>query len=29
MFVDVDRSPAAVITVYRTSKIDTYWRSES
>ena len=29
VFVDVDRSPAEVITVYRTSKIDRYWRSES
>ena len=29
VFVDVDRSPAEVITVYRTSKIDKYWRSES
>jgi hypothetical protein len=29
MFVDVDRSPAEVITVYRTSKIDKSWRSES
>lgn len=29
VFVDVDRNPAEVITVYRTSKIGTYWRSES
>ena len=29
VFVDVDRSPAEVVTVYRTSKIDKYWRSES
>ena len=28
VFVDVDRSPAEVVTAYRTSKIDTYWRSE-
>ncbi len=24
--VDVDRTPAAVVTVYRTSKISKYWR---
>jgi hypothetical protein len=24
-FVDVDRDPAEVVTVYRTSKIDKYW----
>ena len=29
VFVDVDRSPAEVITVYRTSRIDKYWRSEA
>jgi hypothetical protein len=29
VFVDVDRSPAEVVTVYRTSKIDKYWRTES
>ncbi len=28
VFVDVDRSPAEVVTVYRTSKIEKYWRSE-
>ena len=28
-FVDVDRRPAEVVTVYRTSKIAKYWRSES
>jgi hypothetical protein len=28
VFVDVDRSPAEVVTAYRTSKIDKYWRSE-
>ena len=27
-FVDVDRRPAEVVTVYRTSKIAKYWRSE-
>jgi hypothetical protein len=26
VFVDVDRTPAEVVTVYRTSKIDKYWR---
>ena len=26
VFVDVDRRPAEVVTVYRTSKIDKYWR---
>jgi hypothetical protein len=28
VFVDVDRSPAEVVTVYRTSKISKYWRNE-
>lgn len=28
VFVDVDRSPAEVVTAYRTSKIDKYWRRE-
>jgi len=26
VFVDVDQSPAEVVTAYRTSKIDKYWR---
>jgi hypothetical protein len=26
VFVDVDREPAEVVTVYRTSKIHKYWR---
>lgn len=26
VFVDVDRSPAEVVTAYRTSKIAKYWR---
>ena len=26
--VDVDRSPAEVVTAYRTSKIEKYWRIE-
>jgi hypothetical protein len=26
VFVDVDHSPAEVVTTYRTSKIDKYWR---
>jgi len=29
VFIDTDRSPPEVVTVYRTSKIDKYWRSES
>lgn len=28
IFVDVDRDPAEVVTVYRTSKIMKYWRNE-
>jgi hypothetical protein len=27
VFVDVDRSPAEVVTVYRTSRIEKYWRA--
>lgn len=26
-FVDVDREPVEVVTVYRTSKIEKYWRN--
>jgi hypothetical protein len=26
VFVDVDRQPAEVVTVYRTSKVSKYWR---
>ena len=29
VFVDVDRSPAEVVTAYRTSKIEKYWRRQS
>lgn len=29
VFVDVDREPAEVVTVYRTSKIAKYWRAET
>jgi hypothetical protein len=29
VFVDVDRTPAEVVTVYRTSKINKYWRAKS
>ncbi len=29
VFVDVDRRPAEVVTAYRTSKIDKYWRRQS
>lgn len=28
VFVDIDREPAKVVTAYRTSKIDKYWRPE-
>jgi hypothetical protein len=28
VFVDVDRRPAAVVTVYRTSRIEKYWRND-
>ncbi|RME73381.1 MAG: DUF4258 domain-containing protein [Chloroflexi bacterium] len=26
IFVDIDRQPAEVVTVYRTSKVEKYWR---
>lgn len=29
VFVDVDRRPAEVVTVYRTSRIAKYWRAEA
>lgn len=29
VFVDVDRQPPDVVTVYRTSKIKKYWRDDS
>ena len=29
VFVDVDRRPAEVVTVYRTRKVSKYWREES
>jgi hypothetical protein len=29
VFADVDRRPAEVVTAYRTSKIEKYWRSEA
>ena len=29
VFVDVDRQPPEVVTVYRTSKIEKYWRVDS
>ena len=29
VFVDVGRSPVEVVTAYRTSKIDKYWRRQS
>ncbi|MEA3375184.1 MAG: DUF4258 domain-containing protein [Chloroflexota bacterium] len=28
VFVDIDRQPAEVVTAYRTSKIEKYWKSE-
>jgi len=28
VFVDIDRQPPEVVTAYRTSKIDKYWRDE-
>ncbi len=28
VFVDIDRHPAEIVTAYRTSKIDKYWRHE-
>jgi hypothetical protein len=27
VFVDIDRDPAEVVTVYRTSRIAKYWRA--
>jgi hypothetical protein len=29
VFIDVDRRPVEVVTVYRTSKVDKYWRAEA
>jgi hypothetical protein len=29
IFVDVDRRPPEVVTAYRTSKVDKYWREET
>lgn len=29
VFVDIDRTLPAVVTVYRTSKVAKYWRAES
>jgi hypothetical protein len=29
VFVDIDRRPAEVVTAYRTSRIEKYWREES
>jgi hypothetical protein len=28
VFVDTDREPAEVVTAYKTSKIEKYWRNE-
>ena len=29
VFVDIDRTPPEVVTVYRTSKVARYWRTEA
>ena len=29
VFVDIDRQPVEVVTAYRTSKVEKYWKSES
>ena len=29
VFVDIDRRPPEVVTVYRTSKVEKYWRTHS
>ena len=29
VFVDVDRRPATVVTAYRTSRVEKYWRSDT
>ncbi|MGH8476052.1 MAG: DUF4258 domain-containing protein [Burkholderiales bacterium] len=29
VFLDIDREPADVVTVYRTSKVEKYWRTGS
>jgi len=29
VFVDIDRFPPAVVTVYRTSKVAKYWRTDT
>lgn len=29
VFVDIDRRPPEVVTVYRTTKVSKYWREES
>ena len=29
VFVDIDRRPAEVVTAYRTSRMEKYWRDES
>lgn len=28
VFVDIDRNPAEVVTAYRTSKVEKYWRDQ-
>jgi len=27
VFMDIDRKPAQVVTVYRTTKVNKYWRT--
>jgi hypothetical protein len=29
VFVDIDRQPAEVVTVYRTSRVAKYWRADA
>jgi hypothetical protein len=29
VFVDIDREPPAVVTIYRSSKVQKYWRTDS
>jgi hypothetical protein len=29
VLVDIDRQPAEVVTAYRTSRVEKYWKSES
>jgi hypothetical protein len=29
VFVDIDRTPCAIVTAYRTSRIEKYWKEQS